>query len=46
VRGADRTADPATVLAVDVPVALLDGRPATPRGWAALLCDRLIEAQP
>jgi hypothetical protein len=46
VRGANRTADPATVLALDVPVALLDGRPATPRHWAALLCDRLVEAQP
>lgn len=33
--------DPAGVLALDVPVALLDGRPATPAAWAALLTERL-----
>lgn len=33
--------DPAGVLALNVPVALLDGRPATPAAWAALLAERL-----
>jgi hypothetical protein len=32
---------PATVLELGLPVACLDGRPATPSGWAALLCARL-----
>ena len=36
------SADPAAVLdRVDVPVALLDGAPATPHRWASLLCERL-----
>jgi hypothetical protein len=33
--------DPATVLQLGVPVAWLDGRPATAGGWAGLLCERL-----
>jgi hypothetical protein len=34
--------DPATVLELGVPVAWLDGRPATPGTWAGLLCERLV----
>jgi hypothetical protein len=41
VHGSAVTADPASVLGLGVPVALLDGRRATPQAWAALLCDRL-----
>jgi hypothetical protein len=41
VHGTAATADPASVLSLGVPVALLDGRRATPQAWAALLCDRL-----
>jgi riboflavin biosynthesis pyrimidine reductase len=37
------TADPATVLQLGVPVALLDGRVPTPQMWAELLCRRLEE---
>ena len=44
VRAMGVTADPATVLALDAPVALLDGDPATPHTWAALLCRRIAEA--
>ena len=38
---AARTASPATVWDLDIPVALLDGRPASAGVWAALLFDRL-----
>jgi hypothetical protein len=41
VHGADVTRDPASVLDLDVPVAMLDGRPATARAWADLLAGRL-----
>jgi hypothetical protein len=41
VSGAARTASPATVWELDVPVAVLDGRPATRGTWAALLIDTL-----
>ncbi|MCW2502311.1 MAG: hypothetical protein JWO79_595, partial [Actinomycetia bacterium] len=41
VHGTAATSDPASVLSLGVPVALLDGRRATPQAWAALLCDRL-----
>jgi hypothetical protein len=42
VQDTDLSADPAAVLdRVDVPVALLDGAPATPHRWASLLCERL-----
>jgi hypothetical protein len=37
------TGDPATVLGLPAPVAYLDGRPASPRAWAALLTERLKE---
>jgi flagellar biosynthesis GTPase FlhF len=33
--------DPASPLSLRLPVALLDGRPATPYAWAAMLCERL-----
>jgi hypothetical protein len=37
------TGDPAAVLQLGVPVAMLDGRVATPHVWADLLCRRLEE---
>jgi hypothetical protein len=45
VRGATATADPASVLQLDIPVALLDERPATAHEWAALLCRRLVDGE-
>jgi hypothetical protein len=44
VTGASRTASPASVWDLNVPVALLDGRPATASAWAVLLLDKLAEA--
>jgi hypothetical protein len=44
VTGAARTASPASVWELNVPVALLDGRPATASAWAVLLLDKLAEA--
>jgi hypothetical protein len=44
VTGASRTASPASVWELNVPVALLDGRPATPAAWAVLLLDKLADA--
>jgi hypothetical protein len=41
VHGVDLTADPATVLGLDLPIFSLDGKPATPHAWAALLCARI-----
>ncbi|HKS99686.1 MAG TPA: hypothetical protein VJT31_09180 [Rugosimonospora sp.] len=41
VYGAADCADPASVLGLGVPVALLDGRPADPHAWAALLSNLL-----
>jgi hypothetical protein len=41
VHNVENTADPATVLGLDVPVFSLDGRPATPHAWAAMLCARI-----
>lgn len=38
------TSDPASVLSLGLPVALVDGQPATPHTWAALLCQRLTES--
>ncbi|MGH9107256.1 MAG: hypothetical protein ACRDZX_15780 [Acidimicrobiales bacterium] len=38
----DGTTTPAAILANPVPVARLDGRPATAEAWAGLLCARLI----
>ncbi len=43
VYNADLCADPGTVLALPMPVALLDGVVATPHEWAALLSRRLSE---
>lgn len=39
--GIDRTTTPAAVLATGIPVATIDGQPATASRWAALLTDRL-----
>ena len=39
----DSTADPASVLGVGVPVARLDGRPATRSAWAGVLAARLAD---
>jgi hypothetical protein len=41
VHAAQASADPATVLGLALPVSYLDGRPASPASWAALLCERL-----
>jgi hypothetical protein len=41
VHGAELTADPATVLGLDLPIFSLDGKPATPHAWAAMLCARI-----
>jgi hypothetical protein len=46
VHGSRATADPATPLALAEPIALLDGRPATPHAWAALLAERLQPPPP
>jgi len=43
VHALEATADPASPLALGVPIALLDGQPAGPHGWAALLSRRLFE---
>ena len=46
VQDTDLSADPAAVLdRIAVPVALLDGAPATPHRWASLLCERLEKLQ-
>jgi hypothetical protein len=46
VQDTDLSADPAAVLErIAVPVALLDGAPATPHRWASLLCERLEKLQ-
>jgi hypothetical protein len=45
VHALESTADPASPLALGVPIALLDGQPAGPHGWAALLCRRLFEEE-
>jgi hypothetical protein len=39
--GAARTATPGTVWDLEIPIALVDGRPATPGAWAGLLFDAL-----
>lgn len=41
VHGVADTADPASVLGLDLPIVSLDGEPATRRSWAALLCERM-----
>jgi hypothetical protein len=39
--GAARTATPGTVWDLEIPIAIVDGRPATPGAWAGLLFDAL-----
>jgi hypothetical protein len=41
VHSVELTADPATVLGLDLPIFSLDGKPATPHTWAAMLCARI-----
>ncbi|MFC7528120.1 hypothetical protein [Actinoplanes sp. GCM10030250] len=41
VHSVELTADPASVLGLEVPIFSLDGRPATPHAWAAMLCARI-----
>ncbi len=41
VHNVDMTSDPATVLGLDLPIVSLDGKPATPHSWAAMLCARI-----
>ncbi|MCM4077231.1 hypothetical protein [Paractinoplanes hotanensis] len=41
VHGVELTADPASVLGLDLPIHSLDGKPATPHAWAAMLCARI-----
>ncbi|GGN79226.1 hypothetical protein GCM10010112_53630 [Actinoplanes lobatus] len=41
VHGVELTSDPGSVLGLDVPIFSLDGKPATPHAWAALLCARI-----
>ena len=41
VHSVELTADPASVLGLDMPIYSLDGKPATPHAWAAMLCARI-----
>jgi hypothetical protein len=41
VHSVELTADPATVLGLELPIFSLDGKPATPHAWAAMLCARI-----
>lgn len=41
VHGVELTDDPASVLGLDLPIVSLDGKPATPHAWAAMLCARI-----
>jgi hypothetical protein len=41
VTGLDDTVSPASVLRCGIPVGRIDGRPATPALWAALLAERI-----
>jgi hypothetical protein len=41
VHGVELTQDPASVLGLDLPIFSLDGKPATPHAWAAMLCARI-----
>jgi hypothetical protein len=41
VHNVEMTQDPATVLGLDLPIVSLDGKPATPHSWAAMLCARI-----
>lgn len=46
VHNVELTADPATVLGLDLPIVSLDGKPATPHAWAAMLCARIAADMP
>lgn len=46
VQGTKATSDPASVLGLGTPVAMIDNRPADPHTWAALLCERLAARRP
>ena len=41
VHNVELTSDPASVLGLEVPIFSLDGKPATPHAWAAMLCARI-----
>jgi hypothetical protein len=41
VHSVELTGDPASVLGLDLPIYSLDGKPATPHAWAAMLCARI-----
>jgi hypothetical protein len=41
VHSVELTADPGSVLGLDLPIYSLDGKPATPHAWAAMLCARI-----
>ncbi|MCA2213705.1 hypothetical protein [Jidongwangia harbinensis] len=41
VHNIELTSDPATVLGLDLPIYSMDGKPATPHAWAAMLCARI-----
>jgi hypothetical protein len=41
VHSVELTADPASVLGLDLPIYSMDGKPATPHAWAAMLCARI-----
>ena len=41
VHNVELTSDPATTLGLDLPIVSLDGKPATPHAWAAMLCARI-----
>jgi hypothetical protein len=41
VHSVDLTSDPASVLGLDLPIYSMDGKPATPHAWAAMLCARI-----
>jgi hypothetical protein len=41
VHSIELTTDPGTVLGLDLPIFSLDGKPATPHAWAAMLCARI-----
>jgi hypothetical protein len=41
VHSVELTADPASVLGLELPIYSLDGKPATPHAWAAMLCARI-----
>ncbi|GAB7049769.1 hypothetical protein JCM9534A_48950 [Catenuloplanes indicus JCM 9534] len=45
VYGTAVTADPATVLGLEVPIFTIDGQDASPHAWAAMLCQRLTQSE-